>query len=215
MPQNATSPAEDAVRTQVLVVDDHLLLAETIASALSSDEGFAVDVVTTTGDGLAKIADRGTYDVVLLDYDLPEAKGLTSLRDLISANGGKVVLFSGVAGWAVIQRAVEMGASGYIPKTMHLNSLKNVLRLIAGGEVYLPSEYVRRVSSYGEGGFGLKPREMLVLNLLGEGLQNKEIGQSLGLEDTIVKMVVRSICQKLEVQNRTQAVIAARKNGLI
>lgn len=215
MDQHVEKVVEKIDLLRVLVIDDHLLISDMMVFALSADHGFDVKVVTTSQEGLDMIASDGPFDIVLLDYELPNSDGLTTLRKVIDANNGKVVIFSGVAGMMIIQRALEIGAAGYIPKTIQLSTLRNILRLVAGGETYVPMDFIRKMALSEDTPFALKPRELLVLELLGEGLQNKEIGRALDLEETTVKMDVRSICKKLDVHNRTQAVISARQHGLI
>jgi len=204
--------ASDSLR--VLVVDDHLLVAETVVSALAVEQGFKVDTAPDVETALVAVERAGRYDVVLLDYDVPGMDSLEGMRRLIEANGGRVALFSGVINWMMVQRAIEQGAAGFIPKTLPLKTLGHAIRFISDGEVYLPSDYLHRMSKGEDGGLGLKPREMKVLAFLCEGLQNKEIGRELGMEEVIVKMDVKSICRKLGARNRTQAVIAARKHGI-
>jgi len=114
-----------------------------------------------------------------------------------------------------VELALDQGATGFIPKTLPLRTLGHAIRLIADGEVFLPADYMRRAYAGESTGFGLKPREMRVLALLCEGMQNKEIGRELGMEEVIVKMDVKAICRKLGVRNRTQAVIAAHKYGIL
>lgn len=198
----------------LLVVDDHRLVSETLESGLS-DQGFAcVDIACTINAAVQKIQARGQYDVVLLDYSLPGVHGLQAFRQLIDLNKGHVALFSGVAGWWIVQAALEQGASGYIPKTMPLKALAHAIRLISAGDTYLPSDYIQRFSGFSDPVKGLKPREMRVLAHLCEGMQNKEIGREVGVEEVIVKMDVKSICRKLGARNRTEAVLAAFKLGL-
>lgn len=199
---------------KVLVVDDHLLVAETIVSALSADQGFSADTAEDVDTAVKKVQAAGPYDAILLDYDVPGMDSLAGLQRLIEANAGRVVLFSGVVNWVMVERAIDKGASGFIPKTLPLKTLGHAIRFVAEGEMYLPADYLRRVSRGENGNFGLKPREMRVLAFLCQGLQNKEIGRELGIEEVIVKMDVKSICRKLDARNRTQAVIAARKHGI-
>lgn len=132
---------------------------------------------------------------------------------LIAANEGSVALFSGVVGWSIVERAIAAGASGFIPKTLHVKTLSHAIRFIADGDVYLPLEFMMRQTGQENGEFGFKPRELRVLTLLCEGLQNKEISNRLNIEETTVKMDVKSICRKMDVRNRTQAVIKAMKTG--
>jgi len=214
MAESHQAPAAQTADLKVLVVDDHCLLSETLAAALTVDQAFAVDTVESVDAAQARIAEHGRYDAVLLDYDVPGMDALAGLRRLVAENDGAVALFSGVANWMVVERAMDAGASGFIPKTLPLKTLGHAIRFIADGEVYLPADYLRRASRGDDGGFGLKPREMRVLGFLCEGLQNKEIGRELSIEETIVKMDVKSICRKLGARNRTQAVIEARKHGV-
>lgn len=198
----------------VLVVDDHVLLAETVKAVLSAHEEMSVEAVSDLDTALALIADEGQFDVVLLDYSLPGVEGLTGLRQLISANGGGVAIFSGLASWPVVERAIALGAKGFIPKSAPLRTLENAIRLIAGGDTYLPYEYLRQVSREEQPQTALKPREKKVLAFLCEGMRNKEIARELDLSEVIVKMDVKSICRKLGVRNRTEAAIAARREGM-
>jgi two-component system, NarL family, nitrate/nitrite response regulator NarL len=96
-----------------------------------------------------------------------------------------------------------------------MKTLVHAIRFIADGEVYLPYEYMKRLSNEDVDELGLKPRERQVLAYLCEGMQNKEIGREVGIEEVIVKMDVKSICRKLEVRNRTEAVLEARKRGIV
>lgn len=209
----ASSPnLADALR--VLLVDDHLLLIETVTASLVAKYGFHVTAAMDVDSALAEVRKGERFDVILLDYDVPGMDSLAGLRRLIDANKGGVALFSGVANWTVVERAMEKGASGFVPKTLPLKILGHAIRFIADGETYLPGDYVRRASTENESVYRLKPREFKVLALLCEGKQNKEIGRELGMDEVIVKMDVKSICRKLDARNRTQAVIIARDSGL-
>ena len=213
LPQLSKSATQEAIR--VLVVDDHTLLVETVIASLSAEFGFAVDAAGDVDAALAMIARHGAFDAVLLDYDVPGMNALEGLRRLKEANGGRVVLFSGIVNRTTVELALDQGAAGFVPKTLPLRTLGHAIRLVADGEVFLPAEFIRPTTARDGADFGLKPRELRVLSLLCEGLQNKEIGRELGLEEVIVKMDVKSICRKLDVRNRTQAVIAAMKHGLL
>ena len=89
-------------------------------------------------EALEAIATPGRFDVVLLDYALPGTVGFEGLQRVLEANGAGVVLFSGHVPSNVIDRALAMGAMGYIPKTTALKTLENALRLVAGGAAYVP-----------------------------------------------------------------------------
>jgi DNA-binding NarL/FixJ family response regulator len=201
-------------RMRILVVDDHLLLAETVVLALSSTGAMEVEAVSGIDDALKRIAESGRFEVILLDYSMPGGDGLAGLRHVIAATGKGVAVFSGVATPAVIERALAEGAMGFIPKTLPLKSLESAVRMIAQGEVFVPYNYVLQVMGKDEPTTNLKPRERQVLQLVCEGAQNKEIAFRLKLSEVIVKADVKSICRKLGVRNRTEAAMMARNEGL-
>jgi len=200
---------------KVLVVDDHVLVAETTRAALRAETSFEVVLAEDVESAIEMIRQGEKYDVVLLDYDVPGMNGLRGLERILEANSGGVALFSGAVSFRVVERAMSHGASGFIPKTLPLRVLSHAIRLIATGETYLPADWLRWVSKNEGEEFGLKPRETSVLALLCEGYQNKEIGRELGMTEVIVKMDVKAICRKLGVSNRTQAVIEAYKNDIL
>jgi two-component system, NarL family, nitrate/nitrite response regulator NarL len=209
--EGADTNPRQAIR--VLLVDDHTLICETITLALTSDD-LVLDSVGSVALAETMIAETGRFDVVLLDYDVPGMDGLAGLRSLAELNKGGVVLFSGVVNRLVVERALDAGASGFIPKTLPLRTVRHAIRFIADGETFLPFDYIRNAGQNDGAELGLKMREMKVLTLLCEGLPNKEIGREMGIEETIVKLDVKTLCRKLGAKNRTQAVIEARNRGL-
>lgn len=212
---NSHAESQESEILRILIVDDHLLVSDMLSAALGAEDGFVAETVGTVEDGLSRISEVGRFDAVLLDYEVPGMDGLNGLRRLLEANSGAVALFSGVANRSVVERAIDAGAGDFIPKTVPLRTLKHAIHLIADGELYLPGEFMRRASEGPAGELGLKPREMRVLGFLCEGMQNKEIGREIGVDETIIKMDVKSICRKLGVRNRTQVVIEAMKRGLL
>ena len=213
MQQSQPDTHEPSGVPRVLIVDDHLLLSGTLAAVLQKSGGFEVEAVPDLDEALARIASNGRYDAVLLDYDVPGMNSLDGLARAVKANGGSVALFSGVATWSVVERAIELGAAGFIPKTLPVRTLGHAIRFIMDGEIYLPSEFMLR-KPQDDNPFDMKPREIRTLALLCEGKQNKEIGAEIGVEETTVKSDVKSICRKIGVRNRTEAVIKALKLGL-
>ena len=140
--------------------------------------------------------------------------GINGLRHLIGKTDSAVVLFARAANPMIVDRAIVAAAGGFIPKTLPFMALKHALRLVAEGVLYLPAQHMRPTAEDNTTEIDLTPREMRVLGFLCEGMQNKEIGWELGLEDDIIKMDVRSICRKMGARNRRQIVIEAMKRGL-
>ena len=201
--------------SSILIVDDHVLLADTVSSSLEGNGEFHVDCVKTIAEALKQVENGRNYDVVLLDYDMPGTSGLAGMRELMKVNVQRIAIFSGVAGRAVALEAIDSGAVGFIPKTLPLQVLRHALRFIIAGETYVPSSLFLRASSSEDAEGELRPREEKVLVQLAEGLQNKEIARETGLTETTVKNIVKTLCRKLVARNRTELVMAARRMGLV
>jgi|GEM_PF-572265 len=198
----------------VMIVDDHSLVCETLSAALNHEDGLNAVCAGTVEAAIEKINGSGRFDIILLDYDVPGIDDLNGLSLLIDANEGSVALFSGVANRMVVERAIDAGASGFVPKTHPFRTLKHAIRLMADGDLYLPAEFMRRTSDDQAEELGLKPRESQVLRFLCEGMQNKEIARQIGVEETTIKMDVKSLCRKMGTRNRTQIVIEAMKHNV-
>lgn len=213
VPSGLAFGKERAVR--VLVVDDHALVADTLLTALSASADLVVDSAGNLETADSRIKRAGRYDVILLDYDLPDSHALDGFDYMMKANSGNVALLSGVVRISTVERALDKGARGFVPKTMSLKSMLHAIRHMAMGGIYLPGDILNRMRREDVPEVRLKPRERLVLGFLNEGMRNKEIGREVGIEENLVKMDVRSICRKLGARNRTQAVLEARKLDII
>lgn len=143
--------------------------------------------------------------------------GIAGLSKAIDRNGGKPVgILTSNPTPHVVSETLSMGGAGIVLKTESLKNLTNEIRFMAAGGRYVPVELIdrQRVKTRENTGASLSEREMTVLALLAEGKPNREIGTDLGLAEATVKMHVKSICSKLGANNRTQAVIVARDNGI-
>jgi DNA-binding NarL/FixJ family response regulator len=126
-----------------------------------------------------------------------------------------------------MRRAAEGGAVGYLPKSMDRQPLVNALRLLISGEKFFPTNlfeatekpaYLQELPAWSSNNFGtveLTSRQKAVLNEVAKGMSNREIGKALGISEITVKIHVHSICQKLAVRNRMQAVQRGRSLGLL
>lgn len=200
---------------RLLIVDDHSLVSETLEFAIRDSWGIGVSCVSSLSSALDRIKKDGAFDLILLDYHLPEVNGFDALRQLLEANCGRVALFSGVAPPFIIERAIEMGAVGFVPKSIHLPALRHAVNLMIFGEVFVPASLKIGALKRSDVVLELKPRELGVLRLICEGLQNKEIAAELSVPVTSVAVDVKSFCRKLGVSNRTQIVIESQKLGLV
>jgi two-component system nitrate/nitrite response regulator NarP len=207
--RNPYSSAGDKV-TRVLLADDHRLIGEAVATLLSSTERFSVDTAETHGETIDCLLQSGPYDIVMLDLRMPGLVGLDGIRQVVEKAGdGQVVLFSANADRHTLSRAIEMGVRGLIPKTMPLQSLVSVLRLIESGQMFVPANALDEKQPTGDRE-ALSDIELYVLRLAAAGLTNKHIANDLKQTETTVKMHMRSICKKLGAKNRAHAAVIGR-----
>lgn len=200
----------------VLVADDHDLLVDMLEALLNA-KGFRTDRALSLPQVLDRISSAGTFDIVLLDLDMPGMNGLSGVEKVVKANApGSVVLFSGQARQEAVFRSLEFGVRGYIPKTLPVKSLTNALKFVASGETFIPSGIAANiVLKKKEPNLSvLSQKEIEVLQGICRGETNKDIARNLGLTEILVKMHVRSLCSKLEVKNRTQIAMTAVSRGL-
>lgn len=193
---------------RLLIADDHGIVRDLVAAHLTAQGGFSVTTAESLAAARQAVADHGPFDLILLDYALPDSRGLSASVSLIADNGGRpVVLFSGLARPETVTEALALGFSGYIPKSTSARALAEAIRQVLSGVVWLPE-------GHGEAPLppllaDLSPREMEVLRAIRAGRMNKEIAAQMGLSEVTVKMHVRSLCAKLKARNRTQAAMIA------
>ncbi|MBI4921962.1 MAG: response regulator transcription factor [Devosia nanyangense] len=202
---------------RIIIVDDHPLFRAALRQTLAGGE--QAIAVEEAGDlpslSAALEADRDC-DLVLLDLNMPGAHGFSGLL-LLRAQYPEVpvMIISAVEDAKVIRRTLELGAAGYLPKSVGPAEIRNAIDTVLAGGVFVPegvdlsgeddqSAFMRRLST-------LTPQQIRVLMMLSSGLMNKQIAYELSISEATVKAHVSSILQKLDVDSRTQAVIAASR----
>lgn len=201
----------------LLLIDDHQLINDLIGRFLPNYGAYSITTAPDLDAGLAAIAASGSFDVVLLDLVLPGMNGITSVQNVVQANGsGAVVIFSGSVSHDFVQQALGIGVRGYIPKTLPLRSLATAIDFVATGQVFLPSTFFSdRQAAINSPSHSLSPRELQVLTFVSEGKTNKEIAWSLDVSEATIKMHMRAVCEKLHARNRTHAVILGKQSRII
>ena len=202
---------------RIIIVDDHPLFRAALRQTLSGgDPSIAVEeAADLTEVNTALGADRDC-DLVLLDLNMPGTRGFSGLL-LLRAQFPEipVMIISAVEDGGVIRRAFELGAAGYLHKSVGPADIRRAIETVLSGEVYVPegmdlpaddaqSALMLRLAS-------LTPQQIRVLMMLSDGLMNKQIAYELSISEATVKAHVSAILQKLDVDSRTQAVIAASK----
>lgn len=203
--------------TSILLVDDHQLILELISESLEAKNAFSVTCAVSLDQACQKIAEKTNFDIIMLDITLSEAVGLQEVKKIVDLNAnGYVVIFSGTVSETFVQNCLDVGVSGFIPKTFSVDALSSALKFIATGQKFVPANFFTFGGGrIGKDSYGIGEGEFEVLKKLAEGLSNKDITNILSLPETTVKMRVRSICHKLGAENRTQAVLIAQKSGLV
>lgn len=201
---------------RILIADDHDLLRDMLVHYLGQQPGIDVVTAADIDEVLDAIERKGPFDLVVLDYVMQGMNGLHGLeRTLAAVPGQRVALMSGIASRDVAERALALGAAGFLPKTLSANSLVNAIRFMAVGEQYAPAEFLSgATASPHPMAELLTRRELQVLQRLCLGESNKEIARELALREPTVKLHVKTLYRKIGAANRTQAVVIAKEAGL-
>lgn len=201
-------------KIRILLVDDHIVLRMGLVTATGGEAD--MEVVAEADNGLDAIKAYRTHrpDVVVLDLRMPGPGGVETTRLLREEfPDARVLVFSNYAGGEDVFQAFRAGACGFVVKDMALERLLDAIRRVHAGEHYIPPEISTRLS--GRVLSQLSAREMEVLALIARGLSNKEIAAQLNLVEGTVKVHVTNILAKLRVTDRTQAILAGVKQGII
>ena len=203
-----------ATKIRILLVDDHIVMRMGLVTATNGEPD--MEVVAEADNGIEAVKAYRTHqpDVVVLDLRMPGQNGIETIRVLREEFGDvRVLVFSNYASGEEVFQAFKAGAYGFVVKEMSLERLLEAIRKVNHGEQYLPVEIATRMN--GRVLSQLSPREMEVLALVAKGLSNKEIAASLKLVEGTVKVHVTNILSKLRVSDRTQAILAGVKQGII
>jgi two-component system, NarL family, nitrate/nitrite response regulator NarL len=199
---------------RILLIDDHIVLTDALKMAIEKISDFIVEEANSIESAIKIIENGEAVDLVLLDYQLQGTNGLDGMKLLQRRCSCGIALFSGVAPLPIIERAIELGARGFIPKSIRIPAMIHAIKLMILGEVFLSIGSTLGMKQMASA-FNLKQRELGVLRLVFEGLPNKAIAQQLDMSVANVAADVKSLCRKLKVRNRTQLVMEAQRVGLM
>jgi DNA-binding NarL/FixJ family response regulator len=222
------------MKTRIAIIDDHQLFREGIKRILEFEEEFEVVADGADGSEVLSIVEQYRPDIVLMDINMPNINGVEATKQLVETYPEtKVVVLSIHDDENYVMRALQTGATGYLLKEMDADTLIEAVKVVAEGGSYLHPkvahnlirEYRRLASGKDESKIRkqevrrplhlLTRRECEVLQLLADGKSNRGIGEALYISEKTVKNHVSNILQKLNVNDRTQAVIVAIKNGWV
>lgn len=225
--------------TKIAIIDDHQLFREGVKRILEFESTFEVVAEGEDGKDALGLIDTYLPDVVIMDINMPHTNGIEATQQLIDKYPDtKVIILSIHDDENYVTHALKTGASGYLLKEMDADTLVEAVKVVAEGGSYLHpkvthnlvNEYRRLVAATVEPVEAnsvinqveirrplhlLTRRECEVLQLLADGKSNRGIGEALYISEKTVKNHVSNILQKMNVNDRTQAVVVAIKNGWV
>jgi DNA-binding NarL/FixJ family response regulator len=198
-----------------MIVDDHPLMRVGIAAIIDACPDMSVVGQYATGEEAVSLHAVCAPDLVLMDLRLPGMSGVEAIRTIrMQAPEARFVVLTTYEGDEDIYQALDAGARGYLIKGMPHEALIDALRKVHAGRRFLPPPVTRALATR-QPESELSPRERQVLELLVAGRSNREIAATLGIKEATVKSHVSVILMRLDVTDRTQAVLAALRRGLV
>ena len=220
------SSGGDQEPIRVIIVDDQELFRRGLKMLMDSEPG--LDVVGDAGDGAAgiELASAVAPDVVLLDVRMPKVSGIeacVAIKEAVPA--AKIVMLTVSDEESDLYEAVKSGASGYLLKDSSIEEVAQAIRVVADGQSLIsPSMAVKLIDEFKQMSqpdrgptttFRLTERELEVLRLVAQGLNNKDIAKRLFISENTVKNHVRNLLEKLQLHSRMEAVLYAVREKLV
>jgi DNA-binding NarL/FixJ family response regulator len=212
---------------RIVVADDQPMVRDAFAELLGTQSDFDVVGLAATGASAVRLTETLHPDVVLMDVRMPEMDGIEATRRITESELSKarVLILTTFDLDQYVYDALRAGASGFLLKDATAERLFDAVRVVAVGDALIAPAITRRLihqfaeppksSSSRTELESLTPRELEVLRLIAQGLSNVEIGRSLVITEETVKTHISRILRKLDLRDRTQAVIAAYESGLV
>ncbi len=201
---------------RVMIIDDHEIARRGIAEIVDRDERFEVVAEAGTVEDAVRRANLVRPDVLLVDLQLPDGTGIDVMKALReTVPSAKPVVLTTFDDDDALSSALEVGAKAYVLKTIRGAEINDVIQAVAEGRVLLDERTVtRRRAESKDPSANLTPSERKVLNLIGDGMSNREIGEELGIAEKTVKNHITSLLAKMGLQRRTQvaAWVAAQRS---
>jgi DNA-binding NarL/FixJ family response regulator len=201
-----------------VVADDHEALRAGLVKCLNAQEGIEVVGEAADGDEALGLIERRRPDIAVLDLNMPGLDGLEACRRLSESGAGvAVLLYTGSGDAATLRAGLDAGARGYLLKAGPLSDLVRAVRIMARGETYVEATLVTALLEHDShaGRSPLSQRETEVLQHLADGLTTDAVARELFLSAATVRSYAETAMQKLDSRNRTHAVAAAIRDGLI
>jgi len=202
-------------RIRVLCVDDHPMIIEGLVSTINREPDMHVVACADSVEGAISAFEKEQPDVTLMDLQLRHTSGVDAIRAICSRHQtARIVVLTVCQGDEDIFRALDAGAVAYLLKEEVPDELVQVIRDVRSGEIHMRPDLEERLAKRATAP-SLTSREVEVLELVSQGLRNKEIAAVLGISDETARVHVKNILTKLDVHDRTAAVSVGVKRGII
>lgn len=205
---------------KVLIADDHALFRDALGKLIEDlDETATIIQAANYAQTLKILEQEPLFDMVIADLDMQDLQfweqGIDKISKLIGK--AKLVVISAADNSRNIRYTLEKGAKGYISKRAESKILINALKLILEGGTYIPPMLLNKKADMSNKGSAkmLTNRQNQVLNLVAQGLSNKQIAYEMGVSEATVKLHINALLRSVGANNRTQAVVTAQKMGII
>ncbi len=208
---------------RILIADDHEIVRQGLALMFEPSPDIEVAGTAASGEEAISRARELRPDVILLDLRMPGMGGLAALRILRESEPkARVLVLTGIDGPQEVMEAVQAGAAGYVLKQTSVALLSEAIHAVAAGHAYLDPAVTSDVLSLARQGlhesggpWHLSQRELEVLNLVAEGLSNREVAGRLFLSEETIRSHVKTTLRKMGKKHRLEAVLAALQAGLL
>jgi DNA-binding NarL/FixJ family response regulator len=205
-------------KLRIVVVDDHAVMRAGVVALLAAESGIEVVAEAANGREAVELVERLAPDLTLIDLRMPVLDGVAATAEIVARDtGARVLILTTYETDADIERAVEAGAVGYLLKDTTREQLVDAIHAAARGETVLAPRVAQRLVARMRQPVpvALTAREVDVLNAVADGLSNIDIGRRLVIAEATVKTHLLRIFAKLDVSDRTHAVVIALERGLI
>ena len=205
----------DLSNLRILAADDHPLIRAGLVSYLETEPGLKVVAEAGNGEEALEKYRELRPDIVLMDLSMPVMDGLAATRAILDEfPDAKVIVLTTYGGDEDIYQALDAGAVGYLVKDMASAEVLNIIRTVRAGRRGIPQPIAAKLAEHTPR-IPLTPRETEVLSLVAKGLSNAEVAKRIGRAEGTVKVHLKNILQKLNVEDRTEAVTTGLRRGFI